>query len=288
MSTDEIDPETFAIKSDTPRNFDALRRAIYRGEVTLRPPTAGSLALVEQVRARLVEALGPAPREAQHRMSNAELFARLSPLRRELYCDASYHDALRALVVEQGGDPRDVAFDPLRLRVVRSGGHAEVPAARAVYYPHRDTWYAHPQSLVAWWIPLDDLDEDETFVFFPERFARPVPNDSEVFDYDAWVRDGWELKIGWQRVDAGLKARYPGVVGEVDRGRAVGFSARRGANLFFSGAHFHQTLPQTSGLTRFSLDFRLVHLADTEAGLGAPNVDGRSRGSALRDYVRTP
>ncbi len=288
MSRDEIDPETFAITGDTPRDFGALRRGIYRGEVYLQPPTAGSLALVGRVRARLVQALGPAPREAQHRMSNDELFTRLSPVRRELYCDPSYHDTLRALVVEQGGDPRSVAFDPLRLRVVRSGGHVDVPAARAVYYPHRDTWYAHPQTSIAWWIPLDDLDEEETFVFFPERFARPVPNDSEVFDYDAWVRDGWELKIGWQNTDAGLKARYPGVVGEVDRGPAVGFSCRRGQQLLFSGAHFHQTLPQTSGLTRFSLDFRLVHLADTEAGLGAPDVDGRSRGSALRDYVRTP
>ncbi|MCB9623367.1 MAG: hypothetical protein H6723_08500 [Sandaracinus sp.] len=282
-----IDPETFEITRDTSNNFDALRRSIYEGQVHLRPPTEGSLALVERVRARLVEALGASPREAQHRMSNDELFARLSPVRRELYCDASYHDALRALVEEQGGDPRSVAFDPLRLRVVRSRGDVEVPAARAVYYPHRDTWYAHPQTLVAWWIPLDDLDEDETFVFFPERFAREVPNDSEVFDYDDWVRDGWELKIGWQKKDAGLTARYPGVLGEVDGGHAVGFDCRRGQHLFFSGAHFHRTLPQASGHTRFSLDFRLVHLGDTEAGLGAPNVDGRSRGSALRDYVRT-
>lgn len=282
-----IDPETFEITREAPASFEALRDATYAGAVHLTDPTPTSRTLVERVQRLLEDALGPEPRLAQHRMDNDELFARLSPVRRALYCDPSFHEPLRELVRERGGDPREVAFDPLRLRVVRSRGDVEVAAARAVYYPHRDTWYAHPQSLVAWWIPLDDLGADETFVFHPERFARPVPNDSEVFDYDDWVRDGWELKIGWQRADAGLTARYPGVVGEVDAGRAVGFSCRRAQQLTFAGAHFHQTLPQASGRTRFSLDFRLVHLGDHAAGKGAPNVDGRSRGSALRDYVRT-
>lgn len=276
----------FQIRESSPEAepLSALRGALYRGEVLLRGATPASRALVERVRARLEAALGPDPREAQHRMPNEALFERLSPVRRELYCDPEYHRALFALVEEQGGDPRDFAFDPLRLRVVRSKGHVEIPEARPVYYPHRDTWYAHPQSLIAWWIPLDDLSEEETFVFFPERFDRPVPNDSETFDYDDWVRDGWALKIGWQK--RGLNARYPGLVGALDGGPAVGFGCARGQQLLFAGAHFHQTLPQASGRTRFSLDFRLVHLGDTEAGLGAPNVDARARGSALRDYVR--
>jgi hypothetical protein len=269
-----------------PATFRALLDASYAGVVHQLPPTPCSLRLVEQARAVLIEALGPAPREAQHRMSNEALFERLSPVRRALYCDPAFQAPLAELVAELGGDPGAVAFDPLRLRVIRSRGHAEVPAARAVYYPHRDTWYAHPSSVVTWWIPLDDLAADETFVFYPERFASPVPNDSEIFDYDDWVREGWELKIGWQRATSGLEARYPGTLGEVDGGPAAGFACRRGENLLFAGAHFHRTLPQETGRTRFSLDFRMVHLADAAAGRGAPNVDGRSRGSALRDYVR--
>jgi hypothetical protein len=112
-----------------------------------------------------------------------------------------------------------------------------------------------------------------------------VPNDSEVFDYDAWVARGWSLKIGWQDIEAGRTARYPQVSGEFAPGKSVGFACRRGENLVFSGAHFHRTLPQMSGRCRYSLDFRVVHLDDHAAGLGAPNVDNRSRGSALRDYT---
>jgi hypothetical protein len=276
----------FSVLRAPPATFARLLDAAYAGAVHHLPPTPASVRLVAQVQQVLTAALGPDPREAQHRMTNRALFERLSPVRRALYCDPEFQAPLVALVAELGGDPTTVAFDPLRLRVIRSRGHVEVPAARAVYYPHRDTWYAHPSAVVTWWIPLDDLAAEETFVFYPERFATPVPNDSETFDYDDWVRDGWELKIGWQRAASGLEARYPGTLGRVDGGAAVGFSCRRGENLLFAGAHFHQTLPQETGRTRFSLDFRLVHLADAAAGRGAPNVDGRSRGSALRDYVR--
>lgn len=254
------------------------RRAIYDGRIFLAPPTDASLALVATVRELLTAALGAEYRDV--RLPNTDLFARIGDLRRALYLEPRFHAAVRDVV---GAFANRIAFDPLRLRVILHAGHAN-PLARAVYHAHRDTWYAHPPALIAWWIPLDDLAPHETFEFFPEYFARPVANDSEIFDYDDWVRDGWELKIGWQKL--GAEARYPHAAPDAPRGRAVGFSCRAGENLIFSGAHFHATLPQLTGRTRFSLDFRIVDLDDHAAGLGAPNVDNRSRGSALRDYVR--
>ena len=264
------------------------RHAVYAGDVFLAPPTAASLRLVAAARAGLAEALDCAPdevRDVPQRISNDELFARIGAFRKQLYLAPRFHDAIRDVIRACDFDPSRVAFDPLRLRVIRHRGH-ENPLAAPVYHPHRDTWYGHPRALIAWWIPLDDLAADETFVFYPERFAAPVDNDSEIFDYDNWVRDGWELKIGWQKLHAGIEARYPRAAPWIDAGRAVGFACRVGENLVFSGAHFHATLPQATGRTRFSLDFRIVDLDDHAGGLGAPNVDNRSRGSALRDYVR--
>jgi hypothetical protein len=278
---------TWALRRDPPADARTLRAALYAGDVFLSPPTAASLALAAAVRARLADVLGCAPpevRDAPERMPNEELFARIGALRRELYLEPPFHDALRAVVAAGGFDPARVAFDPLRLRVVRHRGH-ENPLAAPVYHPHRDTWYAHPRALIAWWIPLDDLAAHETFAFYPERFRAPVDNDSEVFDYGDWVRDGWELKIGWQQLAAGIVARYPRAA-DVPFGRAVGFACRTAENLLFSGAHLHATLPQATGRTRFSLDFRIVDLDDHAAGLGAPDVDNRSRGSSLADYVQ--
>lgn len=266
----------------------ALRRAVYDGDVFLRPSTAPSRRLVATVRTRLAELFACAPdeiRDAPGALPNAELFARVGELRKELYLAPHHHEAVREVVAALGLDPARVAFDPLRVRVILHQGHAN-PLAAAVYYPHRDTWYGHPPGLINWWIPLDDLAAPETFEFYPERFRAPVANDSELFDYGDWVREGWALKIGWQRLTAGLEARYPRAELGVERGRGVGFACAAGDNLVFSGAQFHATLPQATGRARFSLDFRIVDLDDHAAGLGAPNVDNRSRGSALVDYVQ--
>ena len=274
----------------TPR---AALDALYRGEVFHLPANAASLALVDRARAELSGAVSAAlgegvpfdVRQAHALLSPDAFFAAMGVVRRRIYLEPEGHELVRDVVASLGFDLASLAFDPARLRVIAHRGH-ENPAAAPVYTAHRDVWYGHPPSLVTWWLPLDDLAEEETFVFYPDSFARAVPNDSEVFDYAEWVRQGWSLKIGWQDPESSKKARYPGVVGAIEPGPAEGFSCRRGDVLLFSGGHFHGTRPQATGRTRYSLDFRTVDLDDARVGRGAPNVDDRSRGSALPDYVQ--
>ena len=288
MNDATIDRHTSAFRREAPADAAALREAIYEGAIFQLPPSSASRALCADASAELRAARadqGDDPRAGARRLAPEELFRRMGALRRLFYMEPRYHDHLRALVSGLGFALDEVAFDPLRLRVVDHLGHQN-PSAAAVYYPHRDTWYGHPMSLIVGWIPLDDLIPEETFVFFPDYFRRSAPNDSEVFDYDAWVRDGWSLKIGWQDPEAGRRARYPRLTGALEPGPVEGFGCRAGEILLFSGAHLHETRPHALGRTRFSLDFRLVHLGDAAAGRGAPNVDGRARGSALGDYVR--
>ena len=54
----------------------------------------------------------------------------------------------------------------------------------------------------------------------------------------------------------------------------------------FSGAQLHETVPNTTDLARYSIDFRTVHLDDVIAGRGAPNLDSRCTGTTMRDYLR--
>jgi hypothetical protein len=56
--------------------------------------------------------------------------------------------------------------------------------------------------------------------------------------------------------------------------------------MLFSAAQLHSTVPNTAGLTRYSIDFRTVHLDDVWKKAGAPNIDSASTGTTLRDYVR--
>ena len=275
------------LRSERPEGPNALRSALYRGDIFLLAPTEASRRAVAAACDLIAHELSVSDIRLAHReLDELTFFERIGRVRRTMFCDPAWHRMVEGVVTGLGFESGPFAFDPIRLRVVADGGH-ENPRARSVYYPHRDTWYAHPAAVVTWWIPLHDLGAPETFWFYPDAFERPIDNDSEIFDYGDWVRDGWELKIGWQKRDAGLTARYPGVVGEPSPGPAMAFSCGHGDNLLFSGAHFHQTRPQSLGRTRYSLDFRVVSLADDEAGQGAPNVDNRSRGSALVDYTRS-
>jgi hypothetical protein len=59
-----------------------------------------------------------------------------------------------------------------------------------------------------------------------------------------------------------------------------------GGILIFSGAQMHSTVPNTSGKTRFSIDFRTVHLDDVVSKSGAPNIDSACTGTSLGDFLR--
>jgi hypothetical protein len=59
-----------------------------------------------------------------------------------------------------------------------------------------------------------------------------------------------------------------------------------GGMILFSGAQMHSTVPNTSGRTRFSIDFRTVHFDDVVAHRGAANVDSECTGTTMRDYLR--
>jgi hypothetical protein len=54
----------------------------------------------------------------------------------------------------------------------------------------------------------------------------------------------------------------------------------------FSGNQLHSTVPNTSGRTRFSIDFRTVYLPDVVNRREAPNIDSECTGTTLRDFLR--
>jgi hypothetical protein len=48
----------------------------------------------------------------------------------------------------------------------------------------------------------------------------------------------------------------------------------------------HETVPNTTNLARYSIDFRTVHLDDVLGRRGAPNIDSNCTGTTMRDYLR--
>ena len=57
-----------------------------------------------------------------------------------------------------------------------------------------------------------------------------------------------------------------------------------GSVLLFAGAQLHKSIPNTSGLARYSVDFRTVDARDLIARRSAPVVDAKCTGTAVRDF----
>lgn len=274
------------LQSTVPDDNALLRQSLYQGKLYLFRANTESRSLVDALLPEIDEVLGAdgSARTAQFRLSDSDLFERVGGLRKRFYCSPEFHERAGRLMASLGFASADNAFDPVRLRVIAHASHLN-PAAAPLFYGHRDTWYSNSQSMISWWIPLHDVAAEETFEFFPDDFSRPVRNDSEVFDFDHWVRDGQRRRIGWQDSETGRVERYPQLL-EDPRGRRIAVTCRAGDILLFSAQHLHQTRPNLTGRTRFSVDFRTVHLGDHAAGRGAPNVDNRSTGSSLAQFVR--
>lgn len=257
-----------------------LRNAIYAGKVIRIPASSASRRLVSEVWAAIEAEFGVAVprRKLQFKLSGDEMFERVGKIRKRLASEALYQKRLYELLSEQGFELGEHAVDPVRLRAVAHLGH-ENPKAAPAYTAHRDSWYANPQAQVNWWIPLHDVTEADSFAFFESYFDKAVANNSDGFDYDEFKQIGWQSTTGKAPV-------YPEADCETyDTSDGVAFSCKAGDIILFSAAHLHQTVKNASGLTRFSVDFRTVHLADHAAGKGAPNVDNRSRGSCLAEYL---
>lgn len=59
-----------------------------------------------------------------------------------------------------------------------------------------------------------------------------------------------------------------------------------GGLILFSAAQMHSSVPNTSGVTQFSIDFRTIHRDDAVGKKGARNIDAACTGTVLRDFLR--
>ncbi len=260
------------------------RQQLYAGTIYLLKPRQASLTLIGSVTEEVIKELGENYRLAHKIYDEAEYFERVGRLRKKIYTSESYHLLVNAVIDSTGFQLSEQVYDPARMRVVAHQGHLN-PAASPIYHGHRDTWYSNPQSMITWWIPLHDVVAEETFDFYPDYFSRSVKNDSEIFDFGEWTSEGQANRIGWQNRKTGQTATYPSLL-EEPQGRHWPVVAKAGQLLLFSGQHLHRTRKNVTGKTRFSLDFRTVNLEDEANKLEAQNVDNRSTGSSIVQFVR--
>ena len=112
---------------------------------------------------------------------------------------------------------------------------------------------------------------------------KPVRNGSSEYNYQEWVKTSRFNAANQIKKDI-RKQPTPEETVELDpQIRPV---TPVGGITLFAAAHLHSSVPNTTDQTRFSIDFRTVHLDDVLARRGAPNVDSACTGTTMGDYLR--
>lgn len=266
------------------RTDDAARRTcVYEGDLVVLEPTSASLELAAFAREMVEEAFAPFdPTVAQHSTDVEEWVRRFAPVKPAFIHHERTATLLPRVLGEAGCDLADTYFDVPRLRGVTSDGYLTSGVGYA-HHPHRDTWYAAPLCQLNWWMPLYPFESGSAMAFYPSYFARAVANGSADFDYYRWNADG--------RPDAAKHIhsdtrRQPKATEPLVLDPDVRIVPEVGSLLLFSAEHLHGAVPNHTGRTRFSIDFRTVSESDLRRGLGAPNVDSAPSGTSLRDFRR--
>jgi hypothetical protein len=222
------------------------------------------------------------PREAQYHMSVEEYVAIVAPLKPKFIHHPRSKQLIRALLADLGCELEQTYLDVPRLRMVTSHGYLTSGVGYA-QHPPRDTRYSAPMCQLNWWLPIYDISTESSMAFHPHYWSRPVLNGSSSFNYYEWNSTG--RKDAAKQIGADTR-KQPKPEEPMELDPQVRLVAKAGGIVLFSAAQMHSTVPNTSGLARYSIDFRTVHYADVVAQGGAPNIDSACTGTSLRDFVR--
>jgi Phytanoyl-CoA dioxygenase (PhyH) len=259
------------------------RKRLYEGQVFVFSPLASSIALCEFAREMVQDAFGSVDaREAEYRLSTDEYVAILAKLKPKFVHHPQSKQLLQRLLGEMGCDLSKTYLDVPRLKTIPNVGRHSSGLTYAIH-PHRDTWYSAPFCQLNWWLPIYDIGSANALAFHPRYWSQPVRNGSTRFNHYRWNKYG-------RKAAADDPEKYlqdqPCPEEPIELELQVRLISPAGGILLFSGAQLHSAVPNTSGQTRFSIDFRTVHLDDVLNKVGAPNIDSAATGTSLRDFLR--
>ncbi len=263
---------------------DERRAALFDGQLFVYSPNKSSLAFVEFARQTIREAFGTHdPEKAQYDMPVEQYADILVKLKKGFIHHPESKRHLSTMLGEMGCDLNKTYFDVPKMRSSTSGNYLTTGIAYA-WHPHRDTWYSAPQCQINWWIPIYDIRSDNAMAFHPRYWNRPVKNSSKGYNYYEWNQKFRGDHVGqFLREDP---RPLPKPTEPLDLDPQIRLIVPPGGIILFAGAQMHSSVPNTSGRTRFSIDFRVVHEDDAAAKRGAPRVDEECTGTTMRDYLR--
>ena len=271
-----------SVHFDSSLTDEQRRQDIYNGELYLYSPSPSAIALCHHAREMIVEAFGSLdPLMAQYSMEVEDYVAILAELKPKFIHHPRSKEYIQSILLERGCDLNKTYFDVPRMRTVTSDGYLTSGIAYA-FHPHRDTWYSAPMSQINWWLPIYEIESENAMAFHLRYWSQSVKNSSNNYNYYQWNANSRKNAASHIKKDTRIQPRASEKLKIEPQIRAISPVA---GLLMFSGAQMHSTVPNTSGKTRFSIDFRTVNIDDLRDRRGAENIDSESTGTTLRDFL---
>jgi hypothetical protein len=269
---------------DSDVSDDVRRRQLYEGQLFVYSARPSILAFIDFAKAMIEGAFdGIDPRTAQKHMPVERYADLLGKLKPAFIHHPESKRLVREILDDLGCDPGKTYFDVPRMRSSTSDNYLTTGIAFA-WHPHRDTWYSAPACQINWWLPIYEITSDNAMAFHPHYWTHPVKNSSADYNYYTWNK----LYRG-EAVAKILKndtRPLPRATEPMELEPQIRLICPPGGVILFSGAQMHSSVPNTSGVTRFSIDFRTIHLDDAITRQGAPNIDSACTGTVMRDYLQ--
>jgi hypothetical protein len=263
---------------------DAQRREdLYHGSIFVYSPSPSARKLCAFAQELVEAAFHPYdPRMVHHHLPVERCVELLSKLKPEFIHHPRAKELIQSMLLERGCDLENTYFDVPRLRTAFPSDYLSAGIAYA-FHPHRDTWYSAPFAQVNWWLPVYEFGPKNGLRFHPQFWDQAVENSSNIYNYYEWNRNSRQSAASHIKGDTRPQPRPLAPLAPDPQLRPV---VQPGGAILFSAAQLHSTVPNTCGITRYSVDFRVVNLEDLQNHHGAANVDSACTGTTLRDYLR--
>jgi hypothetical protein len=262
---------------------DERRAKLYAGDLFVYSPRPSLQALADFAREMVEEAFAPHnPLTAQYDMPVERFVEIFGPVKPRFIHHPETKKLISAVMIDLGCDLDETYLDVPRLRGVTSDGYLTAGVGFA-HHPHRDTWWSAPMAQLNWWLPIYPYESESSMAYHQNYFDEGIANGSEEFNYYQWNAVGRAEAAKHIHSDT---RKQPKPVDELALDPQIRLVTPPAGLQVFSPSHLHSTVANTTGRTRFSMDFRTVNAKDIRAGIGAPNVDSQPTGTSLRDFVR--
>jgi hypothetical protein len=268
---------------DSSASDDVRRERLYQGQIFTYSNRASIHKLCEFAAEMLREAFHPLdPLTAQFHLSVERFVEIFGPQKPKFIHHPRTKEIIRNILSEFGCDLDETYQDVPRLRAVTSDAYLTSGVGYA-HHLHRDTWYSAPMQQINWWLPVFEMASESSMAFHPRYWNERVKNGSGEFNYYEWNSTGRASASQHIKTDT---RKQPKPEQPMDLDPQIRFVPEPGGVILFSAAQMHSTVPNTSGKTRFSIDFRTVHTGDIKLRKAPHNIDSECTGTSLRDFLK--